>query len=62
MLRFFLKIFPPKSVAKKLAFSAQNTASFCKIWIITLAFKKNADFFAENFDLNIDPRAQNYDT
>jgi hypothetical protein len=42
-----------------LAFFAQNPASFGKIWIITLAFKKSVNFFspkiAEKCDHNIDP-------
>jgi hypothetical protein len=39
----------PKNSAKKLSFLAQNTTSFCKNWIITLALKKTAISFAENF-------------
>jgi hypothetical protein len=35
---------------------AQNTAGFCKIWVLAWDFKKKANFFAENFVLNIDPR------
>jgi hypothetical protein len=57
------KIFSPRKSAKKLAFLMQNTAGFCKKWIITLAFEKNANFFrrklakiAENCDHNIGPR------
>jgi hypothetical protein len=42
------KIFSPKNLAKKLAFLTQNNAKLCKIFIITLAFEKNANFFAEN--------------
>jgi hypothetical protein len=42
------KIFSPKKLAKKLAFLTQNRAKLCKILIITLVFKKNAKFFAEN--------------
>jgi hypothetical protein len=42
------KIFSPKNCAKKLAFSAQTTASFCKDMIITLVFEKGP-FFAENW-------------
>jgi hypothetical protein len=50
-----LKIFLQTKSAKKLAFLVQNAANFCKIWIITLSFKKNAIFppklekIAENF-------------
>jgi hypothetical protein len=43
------RIFSPKNFAKKLAFFAQNKAKLCKNWIITLVFKKNANFFAENW-------------
>jgi hypothetical protein len=32
-----------------------NPAEFCKRWIITLVFKKNAKI-SENCDHNIDPR------
>jgi hypothetical protein len=43
------KIISPKNLAKKLAFFAQTTSSFCKkIVIITLVFDKNANSFAEN--------------
>jgi hypothetical protein len=42
------KIFSPKNSAKKLAFLTQNKAKLCKIFIITLVFEKNANFFAEN--------------
>jgi hypothetical protein len=38
-----------KKVGGKKAFFAQNTASFCKILIITLVCEKNANFFAENW-------------
>jgi hypothetical protein len=31
-----------------MAFSTQNKAKLCKILIITLAFEKNANFFAES--------------
>jgi hypothetical protein len=57
-----LKIFSPKKIAKKLAFLTQNKAKLSKILIITLVFKKNANFLpkigkiAENCDHNIDPR------
>jgi hypothetical protein len=44
-----LKIFSPKNLAKILAFFAQNTASFCKNFIITLVFEKNANIFAGNW-------------
>jgi hypothetical protein len=43
------KIVSPKNSAKILAFFAQTTASFRKKLIITLAFEKNANFFAENW-------------
>jgi hypothetical protein len=56
------KIFSPKKSRIKLAFLTQNKAKSCKIWIITLIFEKNANFFrrklskiAENCDHNIDP-------
>jgi hypothetical protein len=56
------KIFSPKTLAKKLTFFSQTTASFCKVGIVTLVFKKNAKFFrpksgkiAENCDHKIDP-------
>jgi hypothetical protein len=35
-------------MAKILTFFAQTTVSFCKNWIITLVFEKNA-IFAENW-------------
>jgi hypothetical protein len=44
-----LKIFWPKNSAKKLVFLTRNKAKFCKILIVTLVFKKNANFFAENW-------------
>jgi hypothetical protein len=40
----------------KMAFLTQNKAKLCKILIITLLFEKNAKFFTENCDHNIDPR------
>jgi hypothetical protein len=40
-----------------LAFLTQNKAKLCKILIITLVLKKNANFFAENCDHNIGPRS-----
>jgi hypothetical protein len=43
-----LKIFSPKTSAKKLAVLTQNKAKLCKILIITLIFEKHANFFAEN--------------
>jgi hypothetical protein len=43
-----LKIFSQKKIAKKLAFLTQNNAKLCKFLIITLAFEKNANFFAKN--------------
>jgi hypothetical protein len=56
------KIFSPKNSAKKLAFLTENKAKLCKLFIITLVFEKNANFFrrklskiAENCDHNIDP-------
>jgi hypothetical protein len=42
------KIFSLKNSAKKLAFLTQNKAKLGKILIITLVFKKNGNFFAEN--------------
>jgi hypothetical protein len=57
----FLNILAEK-FSKKLAFFTQNKAKFWKSMIITLVFKKNANFFAENWkkiaencDRNIDP-------
>jgi hypothetical protein len=44
----FLNIFA-KTFGKKSAFFTQNKAKLCKHWIITLVFKKNAIFFAENW-------------
>jgi hypothetical protein len=44
-----LIIFSPKNLAKKLPFLTQNKAKFWKKLIITLVFKKNAIFFAENW-------------
>jgi hypothetical protein len=32
----------------KIGVFAQTTASFCKIWIITLVLEKRGNFFAEN--------------
>jgi hypothetical protein len=42
------KIFSPKNFAKKVAFFAQTTASFCINLIITLVFEKNANILAKN--------------
>jgi hypothetical protein len=60
MLSF--KIFSPKNLAKKLAFCAKTTASFCKDAIITMVFDKKTQFclrklakIAENSDHKIDP-------
>jgi hypothetical protein len=33
---------------QKLALFVQNTVSFCKNWIIPLAFLEKSNFFAEN--------------
>jgi hypothetical protein len=48
----------PKNLAKKLAFFVQNGANICKIWIMTLVFKKKANSFrrklAEKCDRNSD--------
>jgi hypothetical protein len=44
------KIFLPKKFAKNLAFLTQNKAKFGKKLIITLVFKKNANFFAEKWE------------
>jgi hypothetical protein len=43
-----LERFLLKKIAKKLAFLTQNKAKLCKIMIITLVYKKNGNFFAEN--------------
>jgi hypothetical protein len=45
----FSNIFAQK-FSKKLAFLTQNKASFWKKLILTLVFKKNANFFAENWE------------
>jgi hypothetical protein len=42
------KIFLPNFLAKKLAFLTQNKANLYKMFIITVVFEKNANFFAEN--------------
>jgi hypothetical protein len=47
---WFLNLFSTKNSAKKLAFLTQNKAKFWKKLIITLVFKKNATFFAENWE------------
>jgi hypothetical protein len=44
----FLDIFA-KKFSKKLAFFTRNKAKLCKNMIITLAFEKNANYFAENW-------------
>jgi hypothetical protein len=41
-------IFLPENLAKKLAFFAQTTATFCKKCDHNIGFVKNANFFAEN--------------
>jgi hypothetical protein len=48
---FFLN--SPEIFAKKLAFLTQNKAKFRKKLIITLVFKKNANFFAENWEKSL---------
>jgi hypothetical protein len=45
-----LKIFSPKNLAKNLAFLTRDKAKFKKKLIITLVFKKNANFVAENWE------------
>jgi hypothetical protein len=45
----FLNIFADK-FSEKIAFLTQNKAKFCKKIIITLIFKTNANFFAENWE------------
>jgi hypothetical protein len=52
--------FSRKIQQKYLRFFAQTTASFFKNVIKTLVFEKNAIFFAENCDHNIDPWTQSY--
>jgi hypothetical protein len=52
----FLNIFAEFFGEKNRRFFTQNEAKSCKIVIITLVFEKNAIFFAENCDHNIDPR------
>jgi hypothetical protein len=47
-LRPILNIFAKKS-AKNLAFLTQNKAKLCKNLCVTLAFEKNANFFAKNW-------------
>jgi hypothetical protein len=58
------KIFSPKNLAKKLAFFAPTTASFCKNCDHNIVFLEKRQFFrrklakiAENCDHNIDPRS-----
>jgi hypothetical protein len=46
------KIFSPKHCVGKRSF-VQNTAVFCKKWIIQFVFKKNANFSAENWYTNV---------
>jgi hypothetical protein len=38
-----------QKMAKKLAFLAQTTATFCKNFIITMTFEKNANLSAKNW-------------
>jgi hypothetical protein len=45
-----LKIFPPKNLAKNWRFLLKTKLTFEKYFIITLVFKKNANFFAENWE------------
>jgi hypothetical protein len=45
---WFLKYFCQKIQRKYWRFCTQNKAKLCKIFIITLVFKKNANFFVEN--------------
>jgi hypothetical protein len=57
------KIFPPKFFCETVAFfyvCPQNKAKLCRNLIITLVFEKNADFFPENCDHNIDPRLDEF--
>jgi hypothetical protein len=49
------KIFPPKNLAKVLAFFAQTTASFCKNCDHNCDFRRKLAKIAENCDHNIDP-------
>jgi hypothetical protein len=44
-----LKIFSPKKLRKNWRFLTPNKAKLCQIFIITLVFEKNANFFAENW-------------
>jgi hypothetical protein len=44
-----LKIFSPINLAKMLPFFAQTTASYCKNFITTLVFEKNAIFSPKNW-------------
>jgi hypothetical protein len=44
-----LKIFSPTKPAKNWRFLIKNTAEFYKQWIITLVFKKDANFFTDNW-------------
>jgi hypothetical protein len=62
------KVFSPKNFAQKLAFFSQNKAKFWKKFIITLVFKKNANFFEENWQkspkiviITSTPGAKSYD-
>jgi hypothetical protein len=48
-------IFSPK-IVENIGISVQSTSSLCKIRIITLVFKKNANFSPKNVIIgNIDP-------
>jgi hypothetical protein len=38
-----------RKIQRKMAFLTQNKARLCKNLIITLIFKKNANFFAKNW-------------
>jgi hypothetical protein len=51
----FLKIFPPKNSAKKLAFLTQNKAKLYKILGKRQLFRQKWSKIAENYDHNIDP-------
>jgi hypothetical protein len=55
-----LNIFAKKFGEKNWRFLLKLQLVFCKNLIITLVFEKNANFFAENCDHNIDPRTSRF--
>jgi hypothetical protein len=65
---WFLKYFHRKNYPKNWRFWLKTKLNFEKKLIVTLVFKKNANFFAENWEKsqkiviinNIDPWSQSY--